>query len=355
MLRAIAGARDHVNLEIFVFADDAVGREVADALLRKQAEGVQVNLLYDSLGSEKTPRAFFDRLAAGGIAVREYNPVARGLAAYARRDHRKILVVDGELAFTGGINISAAYAMSSGALRRRQASPTATAGLRDTSVEVRGPAVAAFQRLFLDLWRSGGGRPLAARTYFPAPKAEGGALVRVIGSGPGKTRGAMYLTLLSALAAARKSAYLTTGFFVPDRQLLEALSGAARRGVDVQLLVPGFTDHPVVQAAGRAHYAALLQHGVRIHEEQDVLLHAKTAVIDDVWSSVGSTNLDPWSFVRNLESDAVILDAAFGGRMRALFEADRSRAITITPTAWAERPLGARLLETYASLWSGLF
>lgn len=355
MLRAIAAARDHVNLEIFVFADDPVGRQVADVLLRKQAEGVQVNLLYDSLGSQKTPRAFFDRLAARGIAVLEFNPIARGLVAYARRDHRKILVVDGEVAFTGGINISAAYAVSSGALRRRRDSPSATTGLRDTSLEVRGPAVAAFQRLFLDLWRSAGGPPLAPRTYFPAPRPAGGALVQVIGSGPDAAPGAMYLTLLSALAAAQKSAYLTTGFFVPDRQLMEALTGAARRGVDVQLLVPGFTDHPVVQAAGRARYAELLQSGVRIHEEHDVLLHAKTAVIDDIWSSVGSTNLDPWSFARNLESDAAVVDAAFGSRMRALFEADRSRATTITPQEWAERSLGARLLEAYASLWRGLF
>lgn len=355
MLHAMAAARDHINLEIFVFADDAVGRQVADVLLRKQAEGVQVNLLYDSLGSEKTPRTFFRRLAAGGIAVLEFNPIARGLVAYGRRDHRKILVVDGEVAFTGGINVSAAYARSSAAFRRRQASPSATAGLRDTCVEVRGPAVAAFQRLFLDLWRSQGGTPLAPRTYFPAARTADGALVQVVGSGPGPTRGAMYLTLLSALAAAEKSAYLTTGFFVPDRQLREALTGAARRGVDVQLLVPGFTDHPVVQAAGRAHYAELLESGVRIHEEHGVLLHAKTAVIDGVWSSVGSTNLDPWSFARNLESDAVILDPAFGASMRAMFEADRSRATTIMATAWAERSLGARLLEAYASLWSGLF
>jgi cardiolipin synthase len=355
MLRAIAAARDHVNLEIFVFADDAVGRRVAEALLRKQAEGVQVNLLYDSLGSQKTPRAFFDGLAAAGIAVLEYNPTARGLVAYARRDHRKILVVDGQVAFTGGINISARYAVSSGAFRRRHASPSAAAGLRDTSVEIRGPAVAAFQHLFLETWRREGGPPLAPRNYFPALTAQDGALVQLIGSGPGPTRGAMYLTLLSALAMAEKTAYLTTGFFVPDPQLAQALAGAARRGVDVQLLVPGFSDHPVVQAAGRAHYAALLQDGVRIYEEHGVLLHAKTAVIDGIWSSVGSTNLDPWSFVRNLEADAVILDPGFGGRMRDLFEDDRSRATAITREAWAGRSLGARLLEAYASLWSGLF
>jgi cardiolipin synthase len=355
MLRAIAAARDHVNLEVFVFADDAVGREVAEVLLRKQAEGVQVNLIYDSLGSQKTPKTFFSRLAAAGVSVLEFNPIAQGLVAYAHRDHRKILVVDGEVAFTGGINISAAYASSSQAYRQRHASPSATAGLRDTSVQIRGPAVAAFQRLFLDTWREQRAPPLADRRYLPALRPAGAATVRVIGSGRGPARGAMYRALLSAIAGAARSAHLTTGFFVPDRQLLDVLTRAARRGVDVQLLVPGFTDHPVVQAAGRAHYAELLRAGVQIHEERDVLLHAKTAVIDGVWSSIGSTNLDAWSFVRNQEVDAVVLDRAFGRQMQALFHADRARAAGIHAAAWAGRPCGARVLEGYARLWKGLF
>jgi len=354
MVQAMGAARRHIHLEVFVFADDPVGREVADLLLRKQAEGVQVRLLYDSLGSEKTPRRFFQRLAAGGIAVAEFNPMAGGLLAYRHRDHRKILVVDGQVAYTGGINISAAYTLSSEAYRQAHRAPSRSAGLRDTSVQVRGPAVAAFQALFLDTWRRlrGPGPPPLPP---PAPAAAGPALVRVVGSGEGAGRGAMYLALLSAIAHARESAYLTTAFFVPDRQLLAVLAGAARRGVDVQLLVPGFTDHPVVQAAGRAHYAELLRAGVRIYEERGVLLHAKTAVIDGLWSSVGSTNLDPLSFVRNLEVDAVVIDGDFGREMRAVFEADRARATRITAAAWAARPLRARLLERYARLWKGLF
>jgi cardiolipin synthase len=355
MLRAIAAARDHVNLEVFVFSDDTIGRAMADALLQKQAEGVPVHVIYDSLGSRKTPRAFFERLAAGGIALLEFNPTTQGLAAYWHRDHRKILVADGRVAITGGINLAANYGLSSAAFRRKGTAPSLATGWRDTSIEIRGPAVAAFQRLFLETWRSQHGPPLAPRRYFPRPDAAGDATVRVIGSGPGRDRGAIYLTLLSAIAAATRSAYLTTAFFVPDRQLLDALTGAARRGVDVRLLVPGFTDHPVVQAAGRSHYAELLRAGVAIYEERGVLLHAKTAVVDGVWSTVGSANLDPWSFVRNDEVTAVVLGEEFGGEMQALFEADTALATRITPAAWAERPFPARLLEAWAQLWKGMF
>jgi cardiolipin synthase len=355
MLRAIAAARDHVNLEVFVFADDAVGRAMADALLRKQSEGVQVNVIYDSLGSRKTSRAFFERLAAGGIALVEFNPIDQGLVAYGHRDHRKILVVDGRVAITGGINLAAAYGLSSAAFRRKEAAPSLATGWRDTSVEIRGPAVAAFQQLFLETWRSQHGPTLAARRYFPHVDAPGDAVVRVIGSGPRSDRGAIYLTLLSAIANATRSAYLTTAFFVPDRQLLDALTLAARRGVDVRLLVPGFTDHPVVQAAGRSHYAELLRAGVAIYEERSVLLHAKTAVVDGVWSTIGSANLDPWSFVRNEEVTAAVLGQEVGSEMQALFEADIALATRITAEAWTERPLSARLLEAWARLWAGIF
>jgi cardiolipin synthase len=345
MYKAIQGAHDHINLETFTFEADEVGKGFADLLLRKQAEGVQVNLIYDSVGCLSTPAAFFKRLTAGGIHTLEVNPIdplkARGDLLVTDRDHRKILIVDGEVAFTGGVNISGVY--SKGYSRGGQDKEW-----RDTHVEIEGPAVAEFQRLFLDMWKRHKGSPLASRNYFPPLQPAGSDLVQVIASAPGENNRLTYLMYLSAILFARRSVYLTSAYFAPDDQTKAAVEDAVRSGVDVELVLPSISDENVILYAGRSYYEDLLEAGVKIYERRDAVLHAKTAVIDDVWSTVGSTNMDLWSFARNYEVNAIVIGSDFAQQMKALFAADAQASNQITREAWSRRSLSERVREWLA-------
>lgn len=354
MFRAMRAARDHINLETYILRDDWLGQRLAEVLLEKRRQGVEVNLIYDSIGTLLTSREFFQRLADGGVNLCEFNPVnpIRGgiLPRLNHRDHRKILVVDGAIAFTGGINFDSVYGSSSSSLRRgKQAARDE--GWRDTQIEIRGPAAAEFQRLFLDTWEKQGGAQLAPRNYFPKLEREGDTLVRVIGSSPDDREAVIYLAMLSAIEHADRTVYITMAYFVPDRRMIEAITGAARRGVDVQMIMPGFSDHWIVFHAGRSHYDELLAAGVEIYERRDALVHAKTAVIDGVWSTVGSANMDMRSFLHNDEVNAVVLSNEFAREMYELFAADRKQAKRIDAESWAGRPSSLRLKEWFGRLW----
>jgi cardiolipin synthase A/B len=348
MFAAIRAAKDHINVETYIFEDDETGRRFSDLLLRKQADGVQVNLIYDSVGSLNTPRAFFDTLRNGGINVLEFNPVnpltAKRGWALNQRDHRKLLVVDGSIAFVGGINISGVYSGS-------YARSAAAIPWRDTQVRIEGPVVADFQKLFLEAWEKQHGKPPPARNYFPRPSERGDEIVRAIGSSADAPYSPIYVTLLSAINSAEISVYLTNAYFVPDPQLLDALKGAAGRGVDVKLILPSQTDFWAVFHAGRSYYAELMEAGVIIYERRDALLHSKTALVDGVWSSVGSTNLDWRSFLHNEELNAVMLGERFSAQMKAAFEKDLAASDRITPEEWKRRPLVMRVKEHFARMW----
>lgn len=353
MFAAIRNARDHVNLESYIFEDDEIGRQFADLLLEQQARGVQVNVIYDSVGALNTPKAFFERLAAGGIAVLEFNPInplaVKTTWLVNNRDHRKLLVVDGRTAFIGGINISSVY--SSGSIRGRSPRSSATpASWRDTHLQIDGPVVAELQKLFLQTWEKQRGQPLATREYLPVLKPQGHDIVRAIGSTPDDPYSLIYLTLISAIGNAEREVQLTHAYFVPDPQLLDALSDAAGRGVDVKLILPSHSDSETTFHAGRSHYADLLRAGVRIYERRGALLHSKTAVIDGVWSCVGSTNLDWRSFLDNDEVNAVILGRDFARQMKAMFAKDLEASEAIDAERWERRPLSFRLKEWFARL-----
>jgi len=354
MFAAIAKASDHINMETYIIEDDEVGNRFADALLAKQAEGVQVNLIYDSVGAINAPQSFFDRLRDGGIAVLEFNPInpltARKGWEVNRRDHRKLLIVDGQIAFVGGINISSVY--SSGSLSKRpKKPPEGKLPWRDTHVELEGPVVADFQRLFLGTWDKQQGAPLAQRRYFPVLTARGKEVVRAIGSSPDEPFSLIYATLITAIRSAETAVHLTFAYFVPDKQLLAALTDAADRGVDVKIILPSTTDSGLVFHAGRSYYTQLLKGGVKLYERRDALLHAKTAVIDGVWSTVGSTNLDWRSFLHNDEVNAVMLGATFGGQMQTVFDRDLDASNRITLDQWRKRPLSLHIKEKAARMW----
>lgn len=357
MFAAIAQAKDHINLESYIIEDDDTGHKFTTLLLQAQARGVQVNLIYDSVGGINTPKIFFERLSQAGVAVLEFNPInplaAKGAWLLNQRDHRKILLVDGRIAILGGINISSVYASGS-VLRRAGKSGTNHVEWRDTDIQIEGPVVAEFQKLFLQTWAKQHGPALAEKNYFPLLTPQGQDIVRAIGSTSDDPYSLIYLTLISAIGNAEKYVHLTNAYFVPDPQLLLALTDAAARGVDVKLILPSQSDSSLVFHAGRAHYAGLLKGGVQIFERQGALLHSKTAVIDGVWSTVGSTNLDWRSFLSNDELNAIVLGRDFAAQMQAMFEKDLNASTRIEPQAWANRPLNFKLKEWLAQLWARL-
>ncbi|HEY2186964.1 MAG TPA: phospholipase D-like domain-containing protein, partial [Caldimonas sp.] len=222
---------------------------------------------------------------------------------------------------------------------------------RDTDLLIEGPVVAELQKLFFETWKGQKGPTPAQRRYFPALEPKGHEVVRAIGSTPDEPFSQIYVTLLSAINSAESEVLLTNAYFVPDPQLMQALIGAVARGVDVRLIVPSTTDSSLVFHAGRAHYEPLLEGGVKLYERRSALLHAKTAVIDGVWATVGSTNLDWRSFLHNQELTAVVLGTEFGAKMRAAFERDLAESDQITLEAWRRRPIDARAKEMFARMW----
>lgn len=279
-----------------------------------------------------------------------FNPLNPLLARKAwelnQRDHRKLLIVDGRTAFLGGINISHVY--SGGSARHREPDSLAW---RDTDLKLQGPVVADLQKLFLAAWASQAGPPLKPRDWFPLPERAGQQVVRAIGSSPDEPFSAIYATLLSAIGSAQTSIQITVAYFAPDPRLQAALQGAAARGVAVTLILPGQTDSWLVFHAGRGHYTELLEAGVKIVERQGAILHAKTALIDGVWATVGSTNLDWRSFLHNHELNAVVLGQDFGQQVQAMFDKDLARSTPIRLDDWRQRGLLARLQEWFAGWW----
>ena len=354
MFAAMREAKHHINLETYIFDDDDIGQRFADLLLERQAAGVQVNVIYDSVGSIKTPRAFFDRMREAGIQVVEYNPVnplknPKSPLKVNNRDHRRQLVVDGRIAFTGGVNISDTYSSSpsDGGSGGTQNPET---GWRDTHIRIEGPVVAEFQKLFMESWTRQNGPQLADADYFPELRAQGDGIVRAIGTTSDDAESVIYLTLMSALKHAEEHIHLTIAYFAPDPQLLQALIDAAARGVDVKLVLPSVSDSWPIFHLGRSYYTDLLGGGVKIYERRGSVMHAKTACIDNVWSTVGSTNLDWRSFLHNDEMNAVILNRKFATQMEAMFAADLAESDEITLEQWERRPWPMRIKERIARL-----
>ena len=358
MFDAIRGAQASINLEFYTFEDVKSGGEYLGGLLvAKRAQGVAVNILYDSFGSMDTPPAFLNALRGAGCLVLEYNPIdplkARGDYRPNDRDHRKLLVVDGTTAFAGGVNLYTGY----------QAHPhTEFVGSggsnsvfwHDTDLEIQGPAVAALQQLFVQHWMDQGGPPLDQSTFFPPLRREGDEVLHVLGSTPNQPVPAYYATILSAITNAEQHIWLTTAYFVPTEDEVDDLEDAARRGVDVRLMLPSQSDSPSAFDVGRSHYDDLLEAGVKIYEIQNEVLHSKTAVIDGVWSVIGSSNFDHRSVLFNDEVDVVVLGRATAGQLEAEFQGDEAKSRAIDATTWSHRPFSERIRELLARLWQSM-
>lgn len=354
MYAAILEAKDHINMETYVMDDDEVGQRFAQVLIEKQQQGVQVNLIRDSAGTFGTPNEFFKKMTDSGVNVLEFNPlnplVSRKDWTLNQRDHRKLLIVDGRIAFLGGINISSVYSGGSFSQSSRKESNGSLAW-RDTDLQLKGPVVAEFQKLFLATWKKQKGQALAAKNYFPPQVPMGQQIVRAIGSSPDEHFSAIYATLLSAIGNAAISVQVINAYFATDPQLLAALEAAAKRGVDVKLILPSETDSWLVLHAGRAYYTQLLKSGVKIYHRRGVILHSKTALIDGVWATVGSTNLDWRSFLHNHELNAVVLGAGFGQQVQALFNKDLAASDAVVLEQWERRALDQHFKEMIARMW----
>jgi cardiolipin synthase len=346
MLEAIDAAKDHVNLETYIMNDDSVGRRFAEALAKKAQAGVVVNLTVDAAGCWGTPDAFFEDLAARGVRVLVYNPVApwrvrHGRWVLNRRNHRKILVADGRVGFTGGMNIGDEYEDGDGTHGR----------WKDTHVRIEGPAVKHLQRVFMEArWRKASEIPVPDAGYFPEIAEAGQHGVRVLPTNPFPGRPYVRIVLRRALHAARRTFHATQSYFLPDTRVFWSLRSAARRGVEVKLVVPSKSDVPLALHAGRSTYGRLMRSGVLLHEFQGQVLHQKTIVVDGEWSILGSANIDIRSFRINHEVSVDILGRDFAERIEDHFRADLEQSKRILPAEWSRRPLKEKIRQRVCGL-----
>lgn len=340
MLERIAAAERRVHFENYIIRDDDAGRRFADALAERARAGVEVRVLYDWFGSVRTPRSYWTALRRAGCEVRAFGPPSlRRPRALLRRDHRKLLVIDGRTAVVGGLCIGAEWLDDGGA-----------GCWRDTAVAIDGPAARELDRAFLRMWRRAGGPP-------PLPldsasdRASGDVAVRVIDGPPAHARAYRLYQLLAAMA--ERTLHVTGAYPLAPASLRRALCAAARSGVDVRLLAPGRSDVPLLNQAARAHYASLLRAGVRIHEWTGPMLHAKTVVADGQLALIGSSNLNPFSLSGNYELDVELQSPELAGALECQFLRDLESAREIGPEQWRRRPGSQRWRERLgaAALW----
>jgi cardiolipin synthase len=358
MRRAIEGAHQTILLESYLFEDAGVAAEMGELLAQRARAGLKVAILRDAVGSMGSDAAFFNHLAEAGVQLCSFNGLLPGkdtghsLSMGAeQRDHRKLLVVDERLAFTGGINISSVYGSGSASLGLPDDTEDPLKhGWRDTQIELRGPIVGELAKSFAQSWHGQACPGKLASPKLPASPEAGQRVIALMASDPREPDNRIYQSLLAAINASTHNVQLTMAYFAPGREMARALADAARRGVGVELVLPGRSDFTLVMQAGRSYYDELLTAGVHLYEMEHSVLHAKTAVIDGVWSSVGSSNMDWRSFTGNNELDVVVLGDDFGAEMQAMFERDRAVAHEITPAAWRERGIGQRLLQSLGRL-----
>jgi cardiolipin synthase A/B len=344
MLKSIRAAEKSITFESYIWWSGDIGAEFTKALIERAQAGVKVHLLFDALGSGKIDEDAVKAMKAAGVEVERYNPWGfTTLAQINNRTHRKIMVVDGRIAYTGGAGIGDEW-------RGDAQDPK---HWRDTQYRIEGPVVGQVQGAFIENWIEVTGRVLHGEGYFPELRAAGSQSAQFIVTSPGGGSESMQLMYLVSIAAAAKSIKLSAAYFVPDGVEVRALAAAAKRGVRVQLIVPGpHTDSPLVRRASRSTWGDLLRAGVEFYEYQPTYYHCKAMVVDDVWVSVGSSNFDARSFSVNDEANLNVYDAAFAAEQARIFAADLQRAKRITLEEWESRPWTEKLWERTLGLFS---
>ncbi|MDA8126462.1 MAG: phospholipase D-like domain-containing protein [Deltaproteobacteria bacterium] len=346
---ALGQAKEYILIEFYLIRNDRTGAALAEELVRAAGRGVSVRLVYDAIGSLETPASFFAALARQGVEVVPFNVPSfrRGLRWFDRRDHRKLVVIDGSLAYLGGFNIGDEY---SGRLEGKRR-------FRDVGFSISGDAVGELVREFSEIWQLEQPEPPTLPTGRKNPgddrrRQGGSAAVVIVSGGPHQRRSYIGSAFLVNIAAASEEILIATPYFVPGPRILRALLRAARRGVQVSLLLPARSDVPVVRLLGRSFYGALLRQGIAICELDGEILHAKVMLIDRERTILGSANLDQRSFHRNFEINCIIDDGAFGGQIRRLFLKDFRKSRPITLGDYERRGLVARFLERVINLFA---
>ncbi len=342
MLSAINGAQHTITFETYIYWSETIGKEFADALIARARAGVKVHVMLDFIGSIKMDDASMAAMREAGIKLERFHkPVWWKLTKLNNRTHRKVLVIDGKVGFTGGVGIADQWR---GKGQDQQ-------HWRDTHFKVEGPVVGQMQAVFADNWTKATGIVLDGPHYFPALSARGEHAAQMFSSSPQGGSESMLLMYLMSITAARDSIDLSSSYFVPDDLTIRALVAAAKRGVKVRIITPGkYIDSDLVRAASRARWGPLLEAGIQIAEYQPTMFHVKALVVDNLMVSVGSTNFDNRSFSLNDEANLNILDAAFAREQVAIFNDDWRHARPITFAEWVERPLLEKALSKMASL-----
>jgi cardiolipin synthase len=342
MLSAIRGARRTITFETYIYWSGEVGKEFASALCERARAGVQVHLLLDWVGAGKIDGKTVDAMREAGVEVEKYRPLRwYNLGRINNRTHRKLLVVDGLIGFTGGVGIADIW---SGHAQDPE-------HWRDTHFRLEGPSVAQMQAAFLDNWLKLKPRVLHGDEYFPELSRRGSARGQLFKSSFGEGSESARLMYLLSIASAERSILLSNSYFVPDRAAIQHLVAARQRGVRVEILVPGtHIDSQIVRLASRGQWGELLKAGIEIYEYQPTMFHVKVMVVDGVWTSVGSTNFDPRSFSLNDEANLNVMDSAFAREQERIFEEDKKVAKQITLDLWLNRPLRERITNRLAGL-----
>jgi cardiolipin synthase len=350
VLKALETAQHHIHIEYYIFEDDATGKSVADILVKKAKEGVEVRFMYDDFGSYGLGKTFVKKLQEAGVQTAPFYKI-KLLALASRlnyRNHRKIIVIDGKTSFVGGINISDRY-------RNDNLSKT-DLYWRDTHLMLKGTATAYLQYIFLCDWNFASHKPLIYNEgYFPPPlpsKEIGKEIVQLVPSGPDSDLPVIFYSLLAAIGAAKKKILITTPYFIPGESLMDALIIAAKSGLKVQIIVPRQSDSAMVNAAARSYYTELLKYRVEIFLYNKGFVHAKTMVIDDDLAVLGSANMDYRSFDLNFEINALIYGTEIANQLETAFLNDLEESSQIHAASWLSRPNYMHLWEKVVRLLS---
>ncbi|HEX9981942.1 MAG TPA: cardiolipin synthase [Thermoanaerobaculia bacterium] len=340
MISAIRGAKKTINLEFYIYWDGEIGRTFAEALAERARAGVHVKVILDAVGSADMSGDLIEFMQRNGIDIEWYHPLRwYTISRVNHRTHRKLLIVDGEVGFSGGVGIADTWLGDADSEDH----------WRETVVRVEGPVVTQMQFAFMDNWVKSRGELLTGLDYFPQVEPRGDHVTQVLKSSPSEGSSTVKLLYIISIVSATKSIYIANAYFVPDKDTIRALEGAIRRGVDVRVIVPGeFTDVPIVRQASRYYYALLLRRGIRIFEYQPTMMHAKTMVVDGVWTTVGSSNFDDRSFRLNDEVNVNIYDEGIAAQMEQMFFEDLARSQEITKGRWKRRGWWDRAKEWFA-------
>jgi cardiolipin synthase len=341
-LAAIRAARETITYEQYFYEEGPIGLEVAEALAERCSAGVRVHILLDGFGALYIPAEYTESMKRGGCEVATFRPLSPlvlltpfGFGKGNNRSHRRILVVDGRVGFTGGVGVSPKW-LGNGRKKGHW---------RQTDVRLEGPVVASLQGAFVENWLEATGNVLGGEPYFPHLSLRGPVFAQVVRSSPEGGSSSMYTMFLLAMSSARRSIYITNPYFLPDRRMMRALTEASGRGVRIVVLLPGEIDNNIVRQASRSQFGELLEAGIEIYEYQAGLLHAKTMTVDGIWATIGSTNLDTRSFALNDEVNAVVYHNEVVGQLEKVFADDLTYSKKIDLEEWRNRGFVDHLLE----------